>query len=269
MRTGRSRRVARSPRAVLRLEQLESKLVPSAVPTPDHVVVVMEENHAYSEIIGSSSAPYINSLASQGALMTNSFAITHPSEPNYLDIFSGSNQGITKDGVDNPGSLSSANLGQELLAKGLTWGAYIEGITDYDHDHAPWDEWNNNGTPGTEHDFSTWPTDFTQLPKFSIITPNLNDDMHDGTIQQGDTWLKNNLDSYAQWAKTHNSLLIVTWDEDDGSQHNQVATIFVGQMVNSGQYGEQINHFNVLRTIEDMYGLSYAGASASATHITD
>src|SRR5437762_2641528 len=118
------------------LETLEERLAPSV--TPDHVVLVIEENHGYSEIIGSSQAPYINSLAAQGALMTNSFAITHPSEPNYLDLFSGSNQGITRDGVDTPGSLSSANLGQEFLAKGLTWGAYIEGITDYDHDHAPW-----------------------------------------------------------------------------------------------------------------------------------
>src|SRR5205085_8731575 len=142
--------------------ELESRVVPT-IPTPDHVVIVMEENHAYNEIIGSPSAPYINNLAAQGALMTNSFAITHPSEPNYLDIYSGSNQGITKDGVNNPGSLSSANLGQGLLAKSLNWGAYIEDFanSNYDHDHAPWDEWNNNGTPGAEHDFSAWPSDFT------------------------------------------------------------------------------------------------------------
>jgi hypothetical protein len=239
---------------------------------PDHVVIVVEENHSYNEIIGSPSAPYINSLASQGALMTNSFAIEHPSEPNYLDLFSGSNQGITTDGVDNPGSLSTPNLGQEVLAKGLTWGAYIEGLTNgvnYDHDHAPWDLFNNNGSPSTEHDFSAWPTDFTQLPQVSIVTPNLQDDMHDGTIQQGDTWLQNNIDSYAQWAKTHNSVLIVTWDEDDGTQNNQIPTIIVGQNIVPGQYNEQINHFNVLRTIEDMYGLSYAGSSATATPITD
>src|SRR5205085_7845207 len=140
------------------LEALEDRQCPTGgVPTPDHVVLVMMEDHSYNEIIGSSSAPYINGLAQQGALMTNSFAIEHPSEPNYLDIFSGSNQGITTDGVDNPGSLSAPNLGQELLAKGLTWGAYVEDLTDgnnYDHDHAPWDLFNNDGSPGAEHDFS-------------------------------------------------------------------------------------------------------------------
>src|SRR3954453_14929127 len=59
------------------------------VPRPDHVIMVIEENHANSEIIGSSSAPYINSLAFQGAVLTNSHAVTHPSEPNYLALFAG------------------------------------------------------------------------------------------------------------------------------------------------------------------------------------
>src|SRR5262245_58169359 len=110
-------RPVRRPRCLGGPEELEPRLVP-AIPTPDHVVIVIEENHAYNEIIGSASAPYINGLAGQGALMTNSFAIEHPSEPNYLDFFSGSNQGITRDGVDNPGSLSAPNLGQGLLARG-------------------------------------------------------------------------------------------------------------------------------------------------------
>ena len=95
------------------------------------------------------------------------------------------------------------------------------------------------------------------------------DDMHDGTIQQGDTWLQHNINPYVQWAKTNNSLLIVTWDEDDSSQSNQIPTIFVGPMVKSGRYAEKINHYNVLRTLEDMYGLPAANNSASATSIAD
>ena len=73
--------------------------VPEAngVPQPDHVVIVIEENHSYSEIIGSPNAPYINSLAAQGAVFTQSYAVTHPSQPNYLDLFSGFNQGVTDD----------------------------------------------------------------------------------------------------------------------------------------------------------------------------
>jgi phosphatidylinositol-3-phosphatase len=86
---------------------------------------------------------------------------------------------------------------------------------------------------------------------------------------QGDTWLKNNIDSYAQWAKANNSLLIVTWDENNGVPGNKIPTIIVGANVIPGTYSANINHYNVLRTIEDCYGLTPVGASASATPITD
>lgn len=64
-----------------------------AVPQPAHTVVVVMENHSYADIIGNPATPFINALARQGALFTRSFAITHPSEPNYLALFSGSTQG--------------------------------------------------------------------------------------------------------------------------------------------------------------------------------
>jgi hypothetical protein len=93
--------------------------------------------------------------------------------------------------------------------------------------------------------------------------------MHDGTIAQADTWLKSNLSAYATWATTHDSLLIVTWDEDDYSESNQIPTIFYGQNVVTGRYGERINHYNVLATLEQMYGLNEVGQSNGATPITD
>ncbi len=93
--------------------------------------------------------------------------------------------------------------------------------------------------------------------------------MHDGTIAQGDTWLQQHINSYIQFAQTHNSLLIVTWDEDDSASGNQIATIFVGPMVKQGQFTETINHFNVLRTLEDLYGLTHVGGAATATPISD
>src|SRR5438093_9035376 len=83
--------------ARLAVESLEERCLLAPLPRPDHLVLLIEENRGYSQIIGSTSAPYINSLAQRGALMTNSFAIEHPSQPNYLDLFSGSNQGITSD----------------------------------------------------------------------------------------------------------------------------------------------------------------------------
>jgi hypothetical protein len=251
-------------------------LAAGTVPTPDHVVIVIEENHSYDSIIGNSNAPYINSLADQGASFTSSFAIEHPSQPNYIDIFSGSNQGVTDDSC--PHSFSKGNLAKRLLNNGFTFKGYAEDLPsvgstvcnsgDYARKHAPWVNFTNVPS-NLSKPFSYFPTSYSNLPTVSFVIPNLQHDMHDGTVGQADNWLENNLDGYAQWAKTHNSLLILTWDEDDHSENNQIPTIFVGEMVQPGNYGQHIDHFDVLRTIEDMYGLSYLGQSANGTSITN
>jgi hypothetical protein len=255
----------------------------AGLPRPDHVVIVIEENHSFQEIYNSSSAPFINSLVPEGALFTQSFAVEHPSEPNYLDLFSGSNQGVTDDSC--PHSFSTANLGAQLIAAGLSFSGYSEDLPavgstvctsgSYARKHNPWVNFNTapNAIPSSANKpfAGYWPTTasgFDTLPTVSIVVPNQQNDMHDGTISQGDAWFWNNLSGYYQWAKTHNSLLILTFDEDDSSASNQIFTLFVGPMVAPGLYSTRINHFNVLRTIEDMYGLGYAGAAASAAPIT-
>jgi hypothetical protein len=248
----------------------------NGVPRPDHVVIAIFENKKANSIFGSSQAPYINSLANAGAKFTQSYAIEHPSEPNYLDLFSGSNQGVTDDSC--PHSFSTDNEGAQLINAGLSFVGYSEDLPsagstvctsgNYARKHNPWVNFSN--VPASSNQpFSAFPTDFTRLPTVSWVVPNLCDDMHDCTIATGDSWLQSHLDAYAQWATTHNSLLIVTFDEDDGSGGNNIATAFYGQPVKPGTYTEHINHFNVLRTIEDMYSLPYAGAAASATPITD
>jgi acid phosphatase len=246
------------------------------VPMPAHVVVVIEENHGYSQIIGSSEAPYINTLATQGALFTKSHALTHPSQPNYLGLFSGSTQGITDDSC--PHTFSAQSLESELIAAGKTLVSYSEGLPAvgstvctsglYVRKHAPWTDFSKDHS--SDHQpFTSFPTNFAKLPTVAWVIPNLDDDMHDGTIQQADSWLQTNLMAYATWAKHNNSLLIVQWDEDQGTSTNHIATIFVGPMVKPGKYSETINHYNILRTIEDMYGLAHLGGSAGAKAITD
>lgn len=245
------------------------------LPRPDHVVIAIEENHAYTQIIGSPSAPYINSLATQGALFTASYGITHPSQPNYLDLFSGSNQGVTTDSC--PHTFSTDNLGNLLINAGDTFIGYSEDLPSpgstvctsgaYARKHSPWVNFSN--VPSASNlPYTYFPSDYSMLPTLSFVIPNLIHDMHDGTIAQGDTWLEANLDSYVQWAMTHNSLFIFTFDEDDGSSSNRIATFFVGPMVVPGQYSQNINHFNMLRTLEDMYDLPYAGVSGNYSPIT-
>ena len=95
--------------------------------------------------------------------------------------------------------------------------------------------------------------------------------MHNGknleATQAGDRWLQEHMDGYVQWAMQHNSLLIVTWDEDNGKENNRIVTPFVGPLVQAGLYEQRITHCNVLRTIERLYGLPYAGARAGGASI--
>ncbi|MEU8579577.1 alkaline phosphatase family protein [Streptomyces abikoensis] len=249
-----------------------------AVPTPDHVVVVVFENRAYDQVMGSSSAPYINSLATGGANLTASYAETHPSQPNYYALFSGDTQGVTDDSCVDPGFSEEPNLGSELLAAGKTWASYNESLPaegsttcesgKYRQKHNPWFGFGNVPT-STAHTFGAFPKDYTTLPTVSFIVPNMCSDMHDCSIGTGDTWLKNNLKSYADWAKTHNSLLLITFDEDNRLSGNRIPTVLYGQQVKPGSTSDTTyNHYDVLRTLETMYGLPHAGNAANGKDIT-
>lgn len=235
----------------------------SSITSPiDHIVVVVEENHSYDQIVGSPDAPYMQSLIQRGALFTNAHGVAHPSQPNYLTLFSGSAQGVTDDGCKKP--FSSQNLATELLSAKLTFTGYSEDLpkvgytgcwsNDYARKHNPWVQFTNVPSEMNQP-FTAFPNDYTLLPTVSFVIPNLQNDMHDGTVKQTDDWLKTNLDAYVTWAQTHRSLLIVTWDEDDFAKANHIPLIIVGPMVKPGQYDEYVNHKNVLRTIEDAYHL--------------
>ncbi|MDT7727568.1 MAG: phosphatidylinositol-3-phosphatase [Actinomycetota bacterium] len=247
-----------------------------AVPTPDHVVIVLFENHQQPQVIGSPSAPYITSLSKAGANFTQSYGVTHPSQPNYLAQFSGSTQGVSDDSC--PHSFTTNNLGKQLIDAGRTFAGYSEGLPStgytgctsgkYARKHAPWANFANLAT-STNKAYTAFPTNYATLPTVSYVIPDLCNDMHDCSVATGDTWLKNNLKGYADWALTHNSLLVVDFDEDDFTTANRIPTVFYGQPVKPGSYSEKITHYSVLRTIEDMYALSHLGSAASATSITD
>jgi len=112
--------------------------------------------------------------------------------------------------------------------------------------------------------FSNGP--FGRCLTVSFVIPNLDDDMHDGSIAQGDAWLQGNIGSYAQWAQANNALLIVTWDENDGTNDgNHVATILSGAHVAPGTYGEAYNHYDLLSTALAAFNLTGPHNVASAS----
>ncbi|WP_323746072.1 chitosanase [Catenulispora pinisilvae] len=266
--------------AAARPSSASASVSATGLPVYDHVVLVTEENKYYDDIVGSSNAPYINSLIKQGASFTNFHGTTHPSQGNYVALFSGSLHGVDSD--DCPYNFNADNLGNQLLTNGHTFVGYSEslpadgskdcgddGSGGYARKHNSWADFAD--IPASSNlRFSKFPTDFSKLPTVSFVTPNLDDDMHDGTVKAGDTWLHDHIDGYAQWAKTHNSLLIVTWDENDGDDSdNQIATMIVGAHVKPGaSSGTHYNHYSLLRTLEDDYGLPALGSAATASDIS-
>lgn len=253
------------------------------LPRPDHVVLVVEENHSFKEIIGSPDAPYLGGLAASGALMTRSFAVAHPSEPNYCALFSGSTQGITADPCPEDFG-PSPNLASALRAAGFTFAGYSESLPSvgseacraggYARKHSPWVNWQvNGGFPEKDNrPFTAFPKgpDYGSLPTVCWVIPNLYNDMHDGTIEEADAWLKKNLGGYIGWCGAHNSLLILTWDEDDDqTTANQIATVFYGAGVKPGRYDEVIDHYSVLRTLLELFHLHAFNEAAKAAPVTD
>ncbi|WP_369394611.1 alkaline phosphatase family protein [Streptomyces sp. CG1] len=180
-----------------------------AVPAFDHVFTILMENHSYNEIVGNSQAPYINSLVSKYGIASNYFAVGHPSLPNYLELTGGSNFGIATDCNPSQCTVNQPNIAADRITPaGKTWKAYEESMPapctlsdsgEYAVRHNPFVYYTdlqttaqcNNDVPYTQ--LATDLGSTTTTPNYAFITPNLIDDMHDGTIAQGDTWLSQNV----------------------------------------------------------------------------
>jgi phosphatidylinositol-3-phosphatase len=244
----------------------------STLPTPDHVVIAMFENEDSTAI---ASSPTFSAWAKEGALLTDSHGITHPSEPNYLALWSGSTQGVTDDSC--PHTFTTANLGQQLIASGRSTSIYSERLPaagsttcnagtsphTYARRHNPLADWTQTADAAHNLPWTSFPSDYSTLPTVSMVVPDTCDDMHDCSVSTGDAWLANNLQSYKDWAMTHNSVLIVTFDEDSSSTTaNKIYTFLDGQHIRPGStYASRVTHYGVLHTIEQAYGLTELGTS--------
>ncbi len=260
----------------------------ASVPAFDHVFVIVMENHSYGEIIGSPSAPYINSLVGRGALATNYHAVSHPSLPNYLALTGGSTYGIASDCTTC--WVSAQNVGDSLEAGGSTWKAYEESMPSpcfvgnsypYAQKHDPFIYFNDIRTSAARcasHvvPYSQLGTDLqssTSTPNFGFITPNMCNDMHDCSVSTGDSWLSRQVPMIlGSPAFTYqHSLLAITWDEDDSSASNHVATLFLGSgIVGGARSAAAYNHYSLLRTLESLRGVTTVGpGDASAAVMAD
>jgi hypothetical protein len=250
---------------------------PGTVPGFGHVVLVVEENSSYSEVIGSSEMPYLNSLAAQYGLATRYFANTHPSIGNYFMLTTGQ---IVTNNDSFTGTVDVDNIVRELLASGKTWKSYAESRNDpilYAKWHDPFsyfsDVENNSNQMQNLASTSQFTSDLANnaLPSFSFVVPNLLNDAHSGPLQLADLWLQGNiapLVSNPTFQK--DGLLIIVFDEaatsDSANGGGHVAAVIISPKAKQGfQSTTLYQHQSLLRLILEGLGVSnFPGASSIA-----
>ena len=238
--------------------------VVSTFPHPDHIIFVWFENKGSDSILGSSSAPYINSLIAQGTLFTNTSAITHPSYPNYVAFFGADQNGITNDKCVETMGLTTPNLFTNLNEVGKSFAWYSEGLPEtgskacfapnsYVAKHNPTTIFSNVPASANKR-FADFPSNYDSLENVVCISPNLNNDMHDGSVAKGDDWLKSKMSSLIEWCKTHNSIFVVYYDENDGGEGNKIPVVAVGEPVMANFADTtSYDHYNWTRTVSKMF----------------
>jgi hypothetical protein len=251
--------------------------------TASHVLVIMMENEEDTSVLGSPAAPYANALIRRYGLATQSFAITHPSLPNYLALTSGSTQGVSSDCTEC--SANAPNIVDQLEAAHISWKAYMEDLPTpcfkgseaggYAKKHDPFIYFDDIANSAVRcHKivgFGQLSADLRggSLPTYAWISPNLCDDGHDCGVSGGDKFLARAVPALLRELGRH-GFLVITWDEgssDQGccggvAQGGHVATIVAGPDVRRGaREGGFVDHYGVLGTIEEALGLpALAGA---------
>jgi acid phosphatase len=248
----------------------------SRVPAFDHVYVVVMENHELGSIVGNPHAPYINRLIHDFGLATRYTAVAHPSQPNYVALFAGGPLGVHDNGVIH---LTSRSVADQLEAAGKTWHVYAQdypgGCSQLVLHYGPVDLVGAAGTYVRRHEpaisFTRISHDparcshITSLASFSataadfeLIVPNLTNDMHDGSVAQGDAFLKAFVPYITGSPAFATSLLVITWDEGStkAGGGGRVPTIVISPLVSAGARSVvHHDHYSLLRTIETGLGM--------------
>jgi phospholipase C len=249
-------------------------LSPTPGPPEAHVFVIVMENKSFEAATAPGQAPATSALIAQHGLATNYHAVAHPSLPNYLALTSGDTWGITDDGYH---ALPAEGLGDVLTRSGVSWRAYMEGMTrgctdspyPYALKHNPFAYYGGRCPPNVVP-LTTLDADLVQdPPRFAWITPDLCHDTHDCPVSSGDAWLKDYVGRImASPAFQSGGVLFITWDETDGSGDRVPALVLTatgGRRSSATRY----DHYSMLATVEDLLGVPRLGASRAAVAMTD
>jgi phosphatidylinositol-3-phosphatase len=240
------------------------------------VAVVVMENHEYEQIIGDPRAPFLNHLAQKNALATNFFATSHPSLPNYIALLGGDTFGIHSNCASC--HIAARNLVDQLEAAGISWKTYMQGVPGpcfrreggrrYTRRHNPFSYFD---TIDTDLARCAKVVPLTQLhqdiasnsvPRFVWITPDECNDMHSCPIDVGDRFLAHLVPRLLRALGPHGALFL-TFDEGKTNRGccgkaagGRIVTIVAGPTARAGRYNQPLDHYSILRAIEDGFGLS-------------
>jgi acid phosphatase len=278
-----------SPAAAASPSAAASPTPGSGLPNFNHVYVIVMENKEYGSIVGSSAAPYLNSLIARYGEATNLYAETHPSEPNYIALTSGGLQGTSTDGSYD---LTVPNLFDQVEASGRTWHLYAQGypggcyrpyiagavadgpgaIGDYVRKHNPAISYTSIASSPTRCANITKLAGFDPAAAdFEMIIPNEINDMHSSSTGAGDGFLKEFVPEITGSPAFARSVLFITWDEGSGNDQGggHIATVVVSPGMKPGsRFTEPATHYSMLRTIELAWGLPLLGEAATASTMT-
>ncbi len=254
------------------------------MPAFSHVYLIVLENRSYSAVVGNSDAPYLNSLIASYGLATNYHAVGSPSEPNYLALVSGSTQGISDDGSHD---ISAPNLADQLESAGRTWAAFEQGLpspcftggsstggTDsagpYVRKHNPLISFTSiSRNPGRCAHITDFTTFDPAAADFELIVPDESNDMHNGTTAQGDAFMSGFVPRILGSEAWHQGgVLFIAWDEAAGGDH--VPLIVVSPLTPAGMQSDvQHDHYSLLRSIEDSFGLPCLASACDANNLAE
>lgn len=251
---------------------------PSATPQATkaelpHLFLIVMENTGLDRAL---SARPIARLAEANMLATNYYAVARPSLPNYLAMTSGSTWGITDNGYH---VLPTEDLGTQLTSVGISWRAYNEGLTDagcmsspypYALKHNPFAYYGGKCPPNVVPLTALAADLMADTPKFVWIKPGLCNDGHDCSLDVAGGWLENTVElilSSRAWRPT--SLIFIVWEEGNGGDTNLVPLIVVRHDRMAGRINTLYDHYSLLATIEDIFGLPRLGAAAKARPLTE
>ena len=262
------------------IDQFPTPAIATSTPTvphvPDHLIFVWFENKGYNRIVGSPSAPYINSLVAKGTLFTNTHALTHPSYPNYVRFFSGQDNHIESDECVDGKPVKANTMYNYLKAVGASFKWFSEGLPAVGSGACSAGYYREKHTPTTL--FTKVPDTINQpitamklgdtskyklLPRVACVTPNMINDMHDGTVGEGDAWFKKQFSKLVDWSFKHNSVVVIYFDEsDDSEDNNRIPVIAVGQHVAANlKLGTKYDHYNWTKTVCRMFGANNSWTS--------